>query len=93
MTSIGGPTDTFGRIVESNEISALFAASLKLVFRLMIPVENGLAVLHLADLKIARVAHRLDEIAAVVNHEKTQLAALYLAGQDEGGGEVDVVLL
>ena len=56
-------------------------------------IEDRLAVFHLADLEIGRVAHGLDEIARVIDHEQPELTALDLAGEDEGGGEIHLVLL
>src|SRR6185312_10265728 len=56
-------------------------------------VEDRLAVFDLTDLEIGGVAHRLYEISRVVDQEQPELAALDLAGQDEGAGEVDLALL
>jgi hypothetical protein len=56
-------------------------------------VEDRLAVFHLADLEIDRIAHGLDEIAGIVNQEQPKLSGLELAGKDERGAEIDVVLL
>ena len=56
-------------------------------------VEDRLAVFHLADLEIDRIAHGLDEIAGVVDQEQPELPGLELAGEDERGAEVDVMLL
>jgi hypothetical protein len=80
-------------MVESKEISAHFTASFRLVAWLDDAVEDWLAVFHLADLEIDRIAHGFDEIAGVIDQEQPELPSLELAGKYEGGGEVDVVLL
>ena len=56
-------------------------------------VEYRLAVFHLANLEIDSIAHGLDEIARVVDQEQPKLPGLELAGEDERGAEVDVMLL
>src|SRR5207342_1310005 len=77
---IEGDQRAFHRVVEARA-------------RLDNAVENRLAVFHLADLEVDRVAHGLDEIAGIVNQEQPKLPGLQLAGEDEGGAEIDVVLL
>ena len=64
----------FERIVESNDTIVHLVASISEVCALMTRSITGLPYLHLADLEIAGVGGRLDEVAFAVDVEQAAAA-------------------
>jgi hypothetical protein len=55
------------------------------------PIDDGLAVLRLADLEVRRIYRGFDEIACRVDTEQARRFGADLAAENEGGIELDVV--